>query len=255
MKKTLSLILALIMAFGVTAVAFAADNAEVYVAIADNEGRVRLAYEAIAVNDADKDGKLTINDALICAHDAGYPGGAKAGFGTYETQWGLSIYKLWGIENNNSFMYYLNDGFANGLFDPVKEGDYLYAFAMQDKVGFSDTYAFFNQKTVEGKNFTEVEITLQGNFYNTATFALELAPIEGAEITIDGAKTGVFTDAEGKATVNLGRRGEHVISAVGAEGSVITPPVCKAGVSFSVFAAIRYAVVTIYRMIVDLFKK
>lgn len=255
MKKALSLILALIMAFGVMVISFAADTVSVYVAISDNEGKVRLAYEEIEVNDADKDGKLTINDALICAHDAEFPGGAKDGYGTFETQWGLSIYKLWGIENNNSFMYYLNDGFANGLSDPVKEGDYLYAFAMQDKLGFSDTYAFFDLKTVEGKNFTDVEIVLKGNFYNTETYELELVPIEGAEITIDGAKTGVTTDAEGRATVNLGRKGEHVISAVGAEGSIITPPVCKANVRFSVFAAIRYAVVTVYRMIVDLFKK
>ena len=58
--------------------ALAADGATVYVTIAN--GSLVMTQEAINVTDADGDGTLTINDALFLAHEAGFSGGAAAGY-------------------------------------------------------------------------------------------------------------------------------------------------------------------------------
>ena len=126
MKKFTALLMALIMMTGCTSAAFAADNsADVYVSIA-NKGELVVAYEQISVSDEDSDGKITINDTLIAAHDEFY----KDGTSGYESKVvppydGLSLTKLWGNTNSGSFGYYVNDASAWSLSDEVKNGSFL----------------------------------------------------------------------------------------------------------------------------------
>ena len=56
-----------------------------------------LAMEKITVADNDGDGALTINDALYAAHEKAFTGGAAAGYASVQSDWGLSLSKLWGI--------------------------------------------------------------------------------------------------------------------------------------------------------------
>ena len=103
MKKTLSVILSVLIILSIGVVCAAAeDSADVWVTIADKDGKLAVAAEKVTVTDADKDGALTINDALYCAHEAFYEGGAAAGYATGSTQYGLSLNKLWGAANGGT---------------------------------------------------------------------------------------------------------------------------------------------------------
>jgi hypothetical protein len=81
--------------------------------------------EAVTAADHDGDGAYTIPDALAAAH-AAHPDGAEA-YTVAQTQWGLSLMELWGVENGGSYGYYLNDAMATGLLAPVAEGDHIKA--------------------------------------------------------------------------------------------------------------------------------
>lgn len=200
----------------------------VYVTISDGQGQLVMAGTAIDVSDMDADGQLSINDALIAAHEAAYDGGAEAGYAAADMGYGLSIAKLWGEENGGSYGYYLNDVSAYSLMDPVADGDYLNAFVYTDLETWSDAYCAFDGKTVEANANEYIELTL-----NMVTFDAEWnpvsVPLEGAIITIDGSETAMVTDAEGKVRFSLDAAGEYLISAR-SNSAILVPPVCIATV-------------------------
>ena len=226
-KKLLSIFLAALMLFGVLGVTALADDEPIApapitvltsVAV---RGELELALAPVTVTDRNADGVFDIDEALFAAHEQYYDGGA-AGYANAMTDWGLSVAKLWG-DDGPSFMYYLNNGMAMGLADPVKDGDSLYAFVMGDD--YSDKYSFFEGNQVFTK---EEEITLPlALSYLTfdESWNLVTAPLAGAVITVDGKETGFVTDAEGKVTVTVSGSGDVVISAK-TDALVIAPPVC-----------------------------
>ena len=84
MKKIVAITSALLMMLSAGSLAAVAEDApakaSVYVTIADKDGKLAMTQQAVTVTDADGDNALTINDALIAAHEASYPGGAAAGY-------------------------------------------------------------------------------------------------------------------------------------------------------------------------------
>ena len=70
----------------------AADKITVYVTIAN--GSLVMTHEAITVTDIDGDDLITLYDALYCAHEAKFEGGAAAGFDTATGDYGLYLLKL-----------------------------------------------------------------------------------------------------------------------------------------------------------------
>ena len=70
-------------AMGFSTYAAESDSVNVGVSVVDNKGQIVLADESIKVTDVDSDGKLTINDAFIIAHEEKFEGG-KDGFATTE---------------------------------------------------------------------------------------------------------------------------------------------------------------------------
>ncbi len=230
MKKFLSILLTATLLFSLCGLtAAAADSAAVYVTIADSTGKLALVQEKITVTDIDADGALTINDALACAHDAKFEGGAAAGYCSATGDYGLSMTKLWGVENGGSYGYYLNNASAWSLTDPVKDGDFLNAFVYTDLTAWSDTYCFFDANTAAATAGDTVELTLSAAGYD-AEYKPITVPVEGAVITVNGAATEYKTDAQGKVTVKLDTAGEAVISAV-SDAKTLVPPVCVATVS------------------------
>lgn len=234
MKKMISMVAAAVFCIGMTGItAFAeesaTDTASVYVTISDNEGKLVLTQEAIDVTDTDGDGVLTISDALYVAHETKFEGGAAAGFANATTDWGLSLTKLWGVENGGSYGYYVNNVSAMGLADPITEGDYVNAFIYTDLTTWSDKYTFFDVNTLTASEDEEVSLTLSAAGYdadyNPVTF-----PVEGATITLNGTETEYKTDAEGKVTFKMEESGNVVISAV-SETQTLVSPVCMASVS------------------------
>lgn len=195
MKKAITFILTLAV-LSVLAIPVFAENTDttVYVSIAN--GDLLLAYEPVTVTDADLDGTLTVNDALICAHNAKYEGGADAGYTASETDYGLSLYKLWGIENGGSYGYCVNNASAMSLLDPVKHGDHVYAYVYTDLVTYSDTYSYFDAVFTDGG----LTLTLYSSGYD-ANWMPVTNPVSGAVITVDGIETEYVTDENGKVTL------------------------------------------------------
>lgn len=217
MKKAISVIAALTLVIGMLCVpAFAVDSATVYVTIAN--GALVLTQQPIEVTDIDGDGALTVNDALYLAHESGYTGGAAAGYASAVGDYGLALNKLWGVENGGSYSYYVNNTSAANLADTVKDGDYINAFVYTDTAAFSDTYCYFNTNIASAGQIT---LTLSAAGYDDNWNPI-VKPVEGAEITIDGITTGIFTDANGSVTFTAD---SGVISAASTTATLV-PPVC-----------------------------
>lgn len=222
MKRFLSTLLALAMLVSLTT--FAEDTATtVYVSISDDTGALVMACVPVAVTDADADGVLTICDALAAAHAACYENGAE-GFLAEDSEWGLSLIRLWGIENGGSYGYYHNDASAMSLLDPVKDGDHVKAYAYTDLTAWSDTYCFFAAPMAEAAAGAEVALTLSAAGFDENWAPVTLA-VAGAVITVNGEKTDVVTDENGNALLALAEAGEYVISAV-SDTQTLVPPVC-----------------------------
>lgn len=228
MKKIIPIIAALLLGATCSIPAFAADTT-VYVTIADANGDLVLSQEAVAVTDADADGVLTINDALYSAHEANYEGGAAVGYGFGETEYGVSMNKLWGAENGGSYGYYLNNTAAWSLVDPIADGDYINAFVYTDLTAWSDTFCFFDVQSVNDVSGNDVTVTLSASAYDENYNPITV-PVADAVITVNGEATEYMTDSEGKVTLTLGEAGEYIISAT-SDNRILVPPVCKATVS------------------------
>jgi len=209
-----------------TATATAAPTAEpatVYVTISD-AGSLVVAQQPVAVTDEDGDGTLTVNDALIAAHDSFYPGGAAAGYAAEEGQYGLSITELWGVKNGGSYGYYVNNVASMSLADPVADGDYLTAFAYADLVNFSDAYSYFDSQTATVA--TGADLTLKLAYVGLdASFNPVENPAAGVTITVDGEQTEYVTGDDGTVTVSFAGAGTHVVSAI-SDTLTLVPPVC-----------------------------
>lgn len=222
MRKILSTLLALAMLL--SCAAFAEEAAPVvFVSISDDTGMLVLAHVPVTVTDADGDGALTICDALTAAHTAYHPDGAAA-FAAVNSEWGLSMAKLWGIENGGSYGYCVNDASAWSLVDPIKEGDHVKAYAYTDLTAWSDTYCYFAAPVAEAKMNAEVTLTLTANGYDE-NYAPITLPVAGAVITMNGEKTEITTDENGNAVLSLAEAGTYTISAV-SETMTLVPPVC-----------------------------
>lgn len=236
MKKIISVFTAVMLLLGAltlgisASAAPAADTIDVYVAISDGEGKLALSYEKITVSDRNGDGIFDIDEVLYSAHDAKYEGGAEAGYASETTTWGLSLSKLWGVENGGAYGYYVNNGSAMSLGDQVNSGDYVYAFVYTDAVTYTDTYCWFDisEKTVNVGD--EVTLTLSYYTYDPTTYAPTAVAVANATITVNGADTSYKTDADGKVTIKLDNEGLALISAT-SESMNLVSPICNVTVN------------------------
>ncbi len=251
MKKVLSLVLVCLMLAGCMSVsAFAEAAVTVNVTVAD-KGKLVAAQTKVSVTDIDSDGKLTVNDALYAVHKEAYPSGAEAGYSYYvHKDYGLSIGKLWGDSSGN-FGYYLNNVSCWSLSDTVKDGDYLNAFVYADSKKFSDTYCFFDEYTLTSDTNTDITLTLNGAGYDENWNSITV-PVKNAEITVDGKGTGIRTDENGKATIQIKGNGEYVISAK-SESLVLVPPVCTAQINGGFFVWLRVVFTSFFDDVAEFF--
>ena len=226
MKKIVCLILAALFACVILVPAFAAESVNVTVTVCDGGTVPALACASISVSDRDADGAFTIYDALYCAHEQYFDGGAE-GFGTAMTDYGVSLTKLWNKKSpaGYGFGYYVNDEAAWSLTDPVKEGDYVAAFLYTDAVNFSDAYAYFNVKSAAAAVGEPLTLTLSLLAYVPPEWVLVSSPARNAVILIDGEETAFTTDNDGRVAVTIDDAGVHLVSARAQDG-LIVPPAC-----------------------------
>lgn len=226
MKRGFAKSLAVMMMMGSLSVnAFADESVNVYVTISDDKGALTLVQEKITVTDIDGDNAFTINDALYCAHEAKYEGGASAGYAAGQSQFGISLNKLWGVANGGSYGYFLNNKSPLSLSDKIKENDYVKAFVYTDLSSWSDTYSFFDINSKEVKKSEGISLTLMAAGYD-ASFNPVTLPVQNATIILNGEKTEFKTDSEGKVTVTIDKAGSYIISAI-SDTQNLVPPVCK----------------------------
>lgn len=229
MKKTIAvLLLSCLMLFtSALCPSAAGESTEVFVTISD--GSLVLTLGRVTVTDTDGDGALTINDALFLAHDSFYEGGAAAGYASEKTTFGLSLTKLWGVANGGSYSYCVNNVPASSLADTVSDGDHIAAYLYTDTEGFSDVYCYFASFTASAVVGQPVTLTLNAVAYDES-WQVIAKPVAGAELTVNGEKTGLVTDAEGKVTYTPASEGELIVSAV-SESARLVPPVLALSVS------------------------
>ena len=190
MKKILIAAAVLLLAAFFAVYVSAADSPVVYVTIADADGALAVAQEPVSMSDVDGDGQITINDALILAHDEFYEGGAVEGYASGKSEYGLSMTKLWGSENGGSYGYYVNGAAAWALDDPVADGDYVDAFVYTDLETWSDMYCCFEQRVHSGET---VALTLIGASYDE-----NWNPVPGDPVTLYTVALPEGTEKENK---------------------------------------------------------
>ena len=227
MKKALLFFLTIVLFISSAMTVFAEDETVVYVSIAN--GEIVLPYEMITLKDVDNDGSLTINDALYLAHEQKYNGGAAAGYASSVSAYGLKIDKLWGEDNGDSYGYYLNNASAMSLSDTLKNGDHVYAFCYTDLTNWSDTYSYFDITTSSVESGENITLTLYASGYDASWNPISLN-VNGASVYVNGEKTDIKTDEQGKATIYFEKAGSYIISA-SSETQNLVPPVCVVNVS------------------------
>lgn len=220
LTKLLTLCLALILATALLSFGIGAEqNTFVTVTIAVR-GELAIIQKSVLVTDADGDGALTVNDALICAHQEYYDGGADAGYGYYQSEYGLSMSKLWGDESG-MYGYYLNNASCMSLADPIKNDDHIVAFVYKNS-DYSDIYCYFIGRDGGGHVGESTTVVLMAHGYdenwNSITY-----PLEGATITMDGVPTDYVTNEKGEATISLNETGSWWLGAI-SDAQTLVPP-------------------------------
>ena len=215
-KRILSLALALLM-LALSALCFVscgeAEGPFVYVTVADENGEIVARYEKVEFTEG-----MTIDAALAALHEKK----CRDGYATEQTAYGLSMTKLWGVENGGSYGYYVNNASPSSLADTLKENDHVYAFVYTDTVNFSDTYAFFSAPAAETVKGKSLELALSCSGFD-ASWAPVTLPVSGAKIYIDGAESTFVTDEKGKVTLTFEKAGTYVVTAR-AENLNLVPP-------------------------------
>ena len=211
-----------------------AEDAEVFVTIS-KEGVLALARETVTVKDINEDGKLSYDEALVAAHAAFCPDG----YALKESSYGMSVVKLWGVENGGNYQFFVNDvAIGTGVVeDTVKAGDELNAAVMTDTSYASDYYAWFDTQTKTVEKNEEFTLTLSvWNMMQDYGYYPEMEPA-GLQIGTwaDGTFTpieGLVTGEDGKVTLSFADPGTFVVSAGGTldyEGIMDMPiiaPIC-----------------------------
>lgn len=236
-RKAIAFVLMLAMLFSIVPTAVWAETdgndtetTTAYVTIA-NKGNLVVTHEAIEISDVNKNGYTDIDDALYAAHKAKYPGGATAGYATANSQWGLSLAKLWGDESYN-FGYWVNNGSAWGLTDSVTNGDHVVAFVNQhawtQDEPWSDTYSYFNTDAIT-TTASSLSLTLYKAGYDENWNSV-FEPAKNAAILINGNETTYKTNEDGNVTLSFVSDGEYTVSAT-SSALTLVPPVCIVNVN------------------------
>ena len=208
-----------------------AQPADVIVSISDGNGKVVMALQTVTVKDLDSDGVLTVNEALYAAHEAGYEGGAAEGYATTQTAYGLSLSKLWGVDNGGLYGYWLNHASCWSMTDEVEAGDYLVAFIYQDLATWSDSYSKLDAMAYTAEDGT-VKIALEKAGYD-ASYNTVFSAMPGAAITLYSsdmkkmAETAytVTDNGDGSYTVSIKEAGNFYLIASGNDSTILVPAV------------------------------
>ena len=227
MKRILAIVIAslLCLASLFSLSVFAEEEAKVNVKVSvTTKNSIKAGLVDVAAGDEDGDGAITISDALYVAHKI-YCSAGVSGYAAEETEFGLSLVKLWGDESGN-FGYYLNHQPAMSLADTIKEGDVINACIYEGVYPNMESYAYFDKDSAVVSEGGSITLTLMKLGYDE-NFNAVSSPVANAKLTVDAAPWGEYTtDENGKVTFAPEWTAEMILSAIG-ENEEIIMPVCR----------------------------
>lgn len=138
------------------------------------DGTTQIYKTDISVNDADFDGKLTLNDAFIVLHTEHSKNGAEDFLSA-----GGYMSKLWGVTTYN-IGYLVNNTVACNLLDGIFPGDEISAFFYIDTTDYSDLYTYFEDESVTISVNNDEAFCVKG----LAVMSNSAAVPEGASINV-----------------------------------------------------------------------
>ncbi len=166
-----------------------------------------LVLRTLTVTDADKNGKLTMEDALYCAHEAYYPGGAAAGLDEQYIWGAQGGYTATLFDKNNVCVYTSSgrpDCAPSEEREELKDGDYLSWTAQW----YSDKDSYF--LSVDGMNYGGFNVTAVGEQIKVHVgcvprFKKDAGKIDLTRLTVrtSDKNSGVHPDQNGDATVTF----------------------------------------------------
>lgn len=217
----LALILPVLSAFSVLAEEKLPEESDfAYVFIVDAGGETVLACRKVLLWDMDKDGQLTVHDALLEAHETQFDGGAEAGYAAEQTENGRIATMLWGKANGRMEVY-VNHAPIDDLLTAVQGGDLLYGVICGDAEDAQYCRFDVSSASVRGGKPLVLKLTESGVDGET--------PVADAIIRIDGKDTAFRTDEEGNVTLQFDGSGSCIVSAR-KDGVPLYPPVCVVSV-------------------------
>ena len=204
---------------------FAEEDAKVNVKVSvTTKNAIKAGLVDVAVGDEDGDGAITISDALYITHKL-YCVDGVSGYAAEESEWGISLVKLWGDESGN-FGYYLNHKPAMSLADTIKEGDVVSACIYTGTYPNLESYTYFDKNNVTVNEDESVTLTLMKITYDE-NFNAVSAPVANAKLTVgEVAWKDYKTDENGKVTFAPEWTAEMTVSAKTDDESIIMP-VCR----------------------------
>lgn len=208
-----------------------ADDAQITVTIS-NAGTLVMAQEEVTVTDRNEDGMLSVNEALYAAHEAGYAGGADAGY--LATSNG-TVTRLWGVDTYG-VGFFLNHGSCNSANDEVEAGDNLVAWIYEDTTAWSDAYGKWTDENASATTGTAMTVSLEKAGYddnwNVVFSAMSGATIKAYNADLTEANVCTVTDNEdGTYAVTFTTAGEYYLVATGNDSTILVPTVRKVSVA------------------------
>ena len=174
-----------------------------------------IANKPLTVGDADNDGSITFNDALIVLHQEYNAEGASA----YKVEDNGYVTKLWNEETSNTLFFKNNKGFSTLVKETaISEGDKLVASINSDSTYYADWYTYFDIDSKKAVVKDEITLELKGfqgmAFDPTvkATAGLKIGTISEGTFSQLGDSV---TNQEGKVTLSFDQAGVYYITAKG----------------------------------------
>ena len=213
----------------------AEGDVEIYITIA-NKGNVVMFQQKITVVDVNHNGIFDVDDALYAAHEAGYEGGASAGYATAMTQYGLGISKLWG-DTSMCYGYWLNNASCWSLEDVVADGNHLVAFVYTDGEFWSDSYSKFDAFAYTTTTAQDLVVKLDKAGYDE-NWNTVFSAHAGATITVYDSEGKALTtgytvtdNGDGSYAIRFAAAGNYYIVASDSDPLTV-PAVCQVAVTY-----------------------
>lgn len=181
------------------------------VTVIDENGEILLSRETIGSDS-------TMLNLLSSLHFKAYPEGEE-GFAYEETENGITVTKIWGKENCKFSVF--NEGeLITDLKTDATDFSHIYIILGENAPEYF--YAYFKPFNYTAKAGVNKIIKLYIKEYDENGKLTEKA-LAGANITINGEATEIFTDEYGYAELNIEKTGRYVISATHDSFNIIPP--------------------------------